>query len=108
MYINNRLPEIMRNESQRPFRYYPKGTTVVNLQPKPVSEPVTFRPTLQQEQVLTAMIETRKFTNRSEAVSWLFDQGIAANKSNIDKIVQAYAEIQRLRDQVQQIDPLIH
>lgn len=108
MYNNDRLPEIIRNESQRPFRYYPKGATVVNPQPKPLSDPVTFRPTLEQEAVLIALNETRKFTNRSEAVNWLLDQGIAANKSNIDKIVQAYSEIQRLRQQVQQINPLSH
>jgi len=105
MYNNGRLPEIMRDEQQRPFRYHMKGATVVLPQPKPISEPVTFRPTPQQEEVLTALTETRRLPNRSEVVSWLLDQGIAANRVDIDKIVQTYAEIQRLRHQVQQIGP---
>jgi hypothetical protein len=106
MYNNGRLPEITRDQHQRPFRYYPKGAKVISPQPKALSEPVTFRPTPEQEAVLTALIETRKFSNRSDAVSWLLDQGIASNKSSIDKIVQAFREIQQLRRQVQQIDPL--
>ena len=103
MYNNQRLPQVVRNESQRPFRYYPQGATVINSQSKPLSDPVTFRPTPEQEVVFTALNETRKFSTRSEAVSWLLDQGITSNKSSIDKIVQAYNEIQRLRQQVQQI-----
>ena len=105
MYKDGRLPEIMRDEQQRPFRYHTKGTPVVLAQPIPTPEPVTFRPTPQQEEILTALTETKKIPNRSEVVIWLLDQGIAANRVNIDKIMQTYAEIQRLRRQVQQIGP---
>jgi hypothetical protein len=103
MYNQHRLPDITRSE-KRPFRYYPKGAPVTNHRAKALSEPVTFRPTPEQEAVLTALNETRRFPNRSEAVNWLLDQGIAANRNSIDRIVHACAEIQHLRQQVQQIE----
>ena len=40
-----------------------------------------------------------QFANCSEAVTWLIDQGVAANRDNIDKIIQAYKAIENLRHQ---------
>ena len=103
MYNDGRLLEVRRDEQQRPYRYYPKGSVTVHPPSKPVAEPVTFRPTLVQEEVLTALTETRRFSSRSEAVVWLIDEGIAAKQSYVDRITQTYREIERLRRQVKQV-----
>jgi hypothetical protein len=103
MYNRGNLPEVRRDEQQRPYRYYPRGAATAQPPSKPICEPVTFRPTLEQEEVLTALTETRRFSSRSEAVIWLLNQGIAANQGDIRRITQTYAEIERLRRQVQQI-----
>ena len=70
--------------------------------PQHISAPVTFRPTLEQEEILTALIETRKYSNSSEAMQWLLREGIASKREYINEIVQIYKEIERLRRQVQQ------
>ena len=103
MYKGGRLPEVWRDEQHRPYLYYPKETTSVQQLPKPISEPITFRPTPKQEEILTALTDTRKFSSRSEAIIWLLDQGIAANQEDIRRIIDAYTEIEHLRRKVQQI-----
>ena len=103
LYNSRSLPEVWRDKRQRPYRYYPKGSVVIQ-QPTPSTSEsiITFRPTSQQEEILTALIETRKCSNRSEAVQWLMSAGIASKRGDIDRIVQTYKEIERLRRQVQQ------
>ena len=103
MYIGGRLPEVQRNEQQRPYRYYPKGAVYVQPPSKPTSEPITFRPTQRQEEILTALTETKKFSSRSEAVHWLLDKGIASKQGDISKIMETYREIERMQREVQQI-----
>jgi metal-responsive CopG/Arc/MetJ family transcriptional regulator len=105
MYNRRRLPEVWRDEHHRPYRYYLKGATSVQPSPKLISEPITFRPTPRQEEILTALTETRKFSSRSEAIIWILDQGIAANQEDIRRIIDAYKEIEQLRRKVQQIRP---
>ena len=105
MYNGGRLPEVWRDEQNRPYRYYLKGATFVQPSPKLISEPITFRPTPKQEEILTALTETRKFSSRSEAIIWLLDQGIAANQENIRRIIDVYTEIEHLRRKVQQNRP---
>lgn len=102
LYNSGSLPEVRRDTQQRPYRYYLKGSTVVQQIPKLISEPITFRPTSEQEEILTALIETRKCSNRSEAVQWLMSAGIASKQGEIHRIVQTYKEIERLRQKVQQ------
>ena len=103
MFNSGRLPDLRRDVQQRPYRYYPKGSATVQPPSKPICEPVTFRPTTEQERVLTALTETRRFSSRSEAVVWLIDHGVAANQEEISRIAQTYEEIERLRRQVQQL-----
>ncbi len=104
LYIHSgSLPDVRRDEQRRPYRYYLKGSTVVQQQPKVISEPITFRPTSEQEEILMALIETRKYSNRSEAVNWLLNEGIASKQVDIRRIIQTYREIERLRQEVQQI-----
>ena len=104
LYIHSgSLPEVRRDEQKRPYRFYLKGSTVVQQIPKLISEPVTFRPTSEQEEILAALTETRKCSNRSEAVDWLLKEGIASRQEDIRKILQTYREIERLRQEVQQI-----
>ncbi len=103
MYNSGRLPEVQRDEQQSPYRYYPKGAVRVQFPPKPTPEPVTFRPTLQEEEILTALTETKRFSSRSEAVHWLLDKGIASKQGDISKIMETYREIERMRREVQQI-----
>ncbi len=103
LYNSGSLPEVRRDERQRPYRYYPKGAVVVPQLQKPVSEPITFRPTPEQEEILTALTETKKCSSRSEAVHWLLNQGIASKQGDIRRIVQTYREIERLRREAQQI-----
>ena len=103
LYNGGSLPEVWRDEQQRPYRYYPKGSVVVQQLPKPISEPITFRPTSEQEEILTALTETRKCSSRSEAIHWLLSEGIASKQGDIRRIVQTHREIERLRREVQQI-----
>ena len=103
MHNSGSLTEVWRAEHQRPYRYYPKDAAIVQQQPKPVSEPITFRPTPEQEEILTALTETKRFLSRSEAVQWLLAQGIASKQGDIYRIVQTYREIERLRSEVQEI-----
>ena len=102
LYNGRRLQEIKRDEQKRPYRYYLKESVVVQQTPQYISEPITFRPTSEQEEILTALTETRKCSNRSEAVQWLICAGIASKSGEIHRIVQTYREIERLRQQVQQ------
>ena len=102
----NRLPEVERDEQKRPYRYYLRGSAVIQQPPPSTSESIiTFRPTSEQEEILTALTETRKCSNRSEAVQWLMSAGIASKRGDINRIVQTYKEIERLRRQVQQTSP---
>ena len=103
LYNSGRLQEVWRDEQQRPYRYYTKGSVVVPLSPKPISEPITFRPTPEQEEILDALTETRNCSSRSEAVHWLLNQGMASKQKAIHGILQKYRAIERLRREAQQI-----
>ncbi len=103
LYNGRRLPEVERDEQKRPYRYYLRGSAVIQQPPPSTSESIiTFRPTLEQEEILTALTETKKCSNRSEAVQWLISAGITSKRAEIHRIVQTYKEIERLRQQVQQ------
>jgi len=104
LYKGRKLHEVKRDERQRPYRYYLRGSAVIQ-QPSPSTSEsiVTFRSTSEQEEILTALTETRKFSNRSEAVQWLLIEGIASKRGDIHRIVQTYREIERLRKEAQQI-----
>ncbi len=103
LYNDRRLPEVKRDEQRRPYRYYLRGSAVIQQPPPSISESIiTFRPTSEQEEILTALTETKKCSNRSEAVQWLISAGIASKRDAIHRIVQTYKEIERLRKQVQQ------
>ena len=102
MYLEGRLPEVRRDDQSRPYRYYPKDSAIAATVTRSIDS-ISFRPTVRQEEVLTALVETRKFANRSEAVTWLIDQGISANRQNLDKIIQAYRAIENLRHQAPQL-----
>ncbi len=101
-YNGRRLPEVRRDDRQRPYRYYLKESVIVQQTTQYISEPITFRPTSEQEEIITALTETKKCSNRSEAVQWVLNVGIASKREDIHRIVQAYKEIERLRRQVQQ------
>lgn len=104
LYSNGRLLKVRRDRQQGRYRYYLKGSTGIQQAPKSVAETiVTFRPTYEQEEILTALTETRKCSNRSEAVSWLLSEGIASKQADIHKVLQNYREIERLRREVQEI-----
>jgi len=101
-YNGGRLPELRRDEQKRPYRYYLKESGFVQQALQHISHPVTFKPTSEQEEILTALIETKKYSNSSEAVQWLLCEGIASKREYINEIVQIYKEIERLRQKVQQ------
>jgi len=104
LYSNGRLVKVRRDKQQGRYRYYLKGSTGVQQAPKSVGETiVTFRPTYEQEEILTAFTETRTFSNRSEVVQWLLNEGISSKRGYIDEVMQIYREIERLRREVQQI-----
>jgi len=103
LYNSGSLPEIRRDESKRPYRYYPKGADVVQQISEPISEPISFRPTSEQKEILKALTETGKCANWSEAVNWLLSAGIVSKQEDIHRIKQTYREIERLRREVQQI-----
>jgi Arc/MetJ-type ribon-helix-helix transcriptional regulator len=103
LYNGGKIPEVKRDEQNRPYRYYINGpVNVQQLQPF-ISGAVTFRTTQEQEDILTALIETKRFSNKSEAVQWLISEGIASKRGDINKIVQTYKEIESLQLQVKKM-----
>jgi hypothetical protein len=103
MYNAGHLPQVYRDEKHRPYKYYLKGSIPVEQSDKLVSEPVTFRPTTEQEKILTALTETKTFPSRSEAIIWLLQQGITANEEYIRKIKDAYSKIEEQMQIAQRI-----
>ena len=103
LYNSGSLSDVRRDEQERPYRYYAtRGVSSLSQPQRIVTDPVTFRPSSEQEEVLVALIETKKRSNRSEAVSWLLNEGINSRREDIQRIVQAYREIERLRKEAQQ------
>ena len=83
MFLQERLPDIWRDEASHPYRYYPKRTGIEPLNAKRLStmqlttQGITFRPTVEQERVLTALVSVGAFSTRTEAIQLLLDRGIA-------------------------------
>lgn len=103
MFLQDRLPDIWRDESSHPYRYYPKRTGNEPLNGKqsspmqPSAQGITFRPTVEQERVLASLDSVGAFSTRTEAIQWLLDQGIAAEHDLIQKALEAHKQIEDLR-----------
>ena len=103
MYQHRRLPEVWRDESQRPYRYYAKGySTATNgpgveppISPEPAAQMIGFRPTSEQDRVITALETAWTGWSRSDVVQWLIDQGMSAN---IGVITEALAALDHLEE----------
>lgn len=104
MYQQGRLAQVWRDESQRPYRYYPAGyredpdsRKIAGPSVEPVSAVVSFRPTQKQERVVAALVAVGIAASRSEAVHWLLDQGIAAKSDFVERAIATQAQIEELR-----------
>ena len=108
MFLEKRLPNVRRDETRRPYKYYPtwnyvvvatEGNQPVNKSPLPNPAPqaTTFRPTPEQDQILTALVSVGASSNRTEAIHWLLNQGIAARRGVIQQALETHKQIERLR-----------
>ena len=110
MYLEGRLPDIRRDESRRPYRYHPKRTENNQLDSKdpptiqPVIQSITFRPTAEQDQVLTALVSVGAFPTRTEAIQWVLDQGVAAKHDFIQQALDTHQQIEKLRQGLRSSD----
>ena len=112
MYLEHRLPEVYRDETRRPYRYYPKG--IGNSQPQATqarpleaaSQSTSFRSTPEQDKILTALIPVGAFSNRTDAIKWILDQGIAAKQDLIQQALETHKQIEHLRKGVKFEDPV--
>ena len=110
MYLAGRLPDIWRDESRRPYRYYPKRTGNDHLDSKrptpvhPITQGITFRPTTEQDQVLTALVSVGAFSTRTEAIQWVLDQGVAAKRGFIQQALDTHQQIEKLRQELKPSD----
>ena len=103
MHLEGRLPDIRRDESRRPYRYHPKRTGNNRLYSKdpptiqPVIQSITFRPTAEQDQVLTALVSVGAFPTRTDAIQWVLNQGVAAMRDFIQQALDTHQQIEKLR-----------
>ena len=110
MYLAGRLPDIWRDESRRPYRYYPKRTANDHLDSKhpttvqPVIQGITFRPTTEQDKVLTALVSVGAFSTRTEAIQSVLDQGVAAKRDFIQQALDTHQQIEQLRQGLRSSD----
>jgi hypothetical protein len=116
MYKQGRLPDVWRDESVRPYRYYPKtsdGSTPEPVRPSPVrlgtasvlAQAITFRPSPEQDKALTALVSVGACSNRSDAIHWLLDQGLAAKDEFIKQALEAHQQIEDLRTGIKSLIP---
>lgn len=111
MYLEGRLPEVCRDRTRHPYRYYPKG--IGNSQPqatlaRPLGaapQATSFRSTPEQDKIFTALISVGVFSSRTDAIKWLLDQGIAAKQDLIQQALETHKQIEHLRKGVKFEDP---
>lgn len=110
MYRVRRIPEVWRDETSRPYRYYPVSyktsgqikerdtvhTGLLDRQDTP-TQVISFRPTLNHDRVINALVSVGAAASRSEAVHWLIEQGIAARAEFIERALATQAQIEELR-----------
>jgi hypothetical protein len=121
MYLHGRLPQVWRDESQRPFRYYSSEhqSTVRDRTPgvagagrsvgqparaDTVSQVISFRPTPWQDRVIGALVGVGVAASRTEAVQWLLEQGISARSEFVERALATQAQIEELRRGMQSGD----
>ncbi len=66
---------------------------------------ITFRPTVEQDRVLTALVSVGAFSTRTEAIQWVLDQGLAAKRDFIQQALETHQRIEKLRQELMVIDP---
>ena len=104
MYNDGRLPQVGRDESRRPYKYYPLDGRIADnpeVRPRQVARvhpaTITLRPTAEQDEVLNALISVRACSSRSQAIDWLLTQGIAAHRETIQEALKVHGQIEELR-----------
>ncbi len=113
MYLEDRLPEICRDDTRLPYRYYPKGIGNSQRQATPARpleaapQTTSFRSTPEQDKILTALISIGAFSSRTDAIKWLLDQGIAAKQDLIQQALETHKQIEHLRKEVKFEDPVL-
>ena len=111
MYNEGRLPGVTRDESHRSYRYHPKGfenhqrAEQHSIPAEDAPQPLSFRPTVEQDKVLVALISAGAFDSRTEAIQWVLDQGIAAKREFVQKALETHKQIDDLRKRVKLIVP---
>ena len=111
MFLAGRLPDIWRDESRSPYRYYPKRTGNGHLNGKqstsmqPSTQGITFRPTVEQDRVLTALVSVGAFSTRTEAIQWALDQGLEAKRDFIHQALETHQQIEKLRQGLKMTAP---
>ena len=78
MYTGGRLPEVRRDETRRPYRYFPRNGHAN--QPQPVgsasTQSINLKLTETQEKVLEGLVAMETVANRTEGIHLLIDHGI--------------------------------
>lgn len=105
MWQAGRLPQVRRDESRRPYRYYPKDQDgeVSSLRVQPLdredraTQVVSFRPTLKQDRVIDALVSIGVAASRTEAVQLLLEQGIAAKLDIVERALAIKAQTEELK-----------
>ena len=106
MYNAGRLPEVRRDETRRPYRYYPRNDTDGRLEqipppvPSAVVSAISFRPKPEQDEMLEAVVSVGAFSNRNDAVLWTLEQGIEARRDFFQQALITYRQIEKLREGV--------
>ena len=76
MYTSGRLPRVWRDESTRPYRYYPRnGHAEPPVQPA-TTQSINLKLTETQEKVLAGLVAIGTVDSRTEGIHLLIDHGI--------------------------------
>lgn len=119
MLTNGKLPQVVRDETRRPYRFYPRThrrdlpsdePTEASDGPSPrpnfLPQVISFRPTSKQDRIVTALVLVKKAASRSEAIQWLLEQGISARLDQIEQVVAGADQIEEILREMQEPDDL--
>ena len=76
MYTNKRLPGVWRDETTRPYRYYPRNGQVEQPARPAAAQSINLKLTEAQENVLAGLVAIGTVDNRTEGIHLLIDHGI--------------------------------
>ena len=76
MYTSGRLPEVWRDETTRPYRYYPRNGHVEQPVQPATPQSINLKLSEEQEKVLVGLLAIGTVDSRTEGIHLLIDHGI--------------------------------